>query len=61
MANKKSTWGKGTWGKSADWNAPKRGAKKSTWGTPEDVARAVSKRGRSKSGNKVRKLFGPLF
>jgi hypothetical protein len=58
MASKKSTWGKGTWGKGS-WGKP---AKKSTWGTPEQVARAVGKRGQAKStGGKVRKLFGPLF
>jgi len=56
MTSKKRTWGKSTWGKSADWNAPKGGRKRSTWGTPEQAARAASKK-----GGKVRKFFGPLW
>lgn len=54
MTSKKSPK-KSTWGKSANWNAPKGGKKTTTWGTPASVARATSK------GGKLRRLFGPLF
>lgn len=56
MASKRSTWGK-----SAEWNAPKKGRKTTTWGTPESVARAVAKRGKGKGKGKIARLFGPLY